>query len=132
MYTLILGVLHRLGVGQSKSKLLEVLESSNLSESEKELVHDLILDLQTLSSKFYGGINPSVREAIRQAGLTVTENTYCGFDTEYQNEEMGVNKILSAQWAVNSRIILTMPFLTDYDLSNQNTQSGEAYRINPM
>jgi hypothetical protein len=132
MYTLILGVLHRLGVGQSKSKLLEVLESSNLSGSEKELVHDLILDLQTLSFKFYGGINASVREAIRQGGLTVTENTYCGFDTEYQNEEMGVNKILSAQWAVNSRIILTMPFLTDYELSNQNTQSGEAYRLNPM
>jgi len=62
----------------------------------------------------------------------VTENIYCGFDTEYKNIEMGKNKILSAQWAVNSKIVLTVPYLSDYDLSSVNTQSGEIFPINTM
>lgn len=97
IYSLLLDVLYRLGVGLSLKKLEEVLELSNLSESDKVLVHDLIVDLQTCALKHYGSINPSVRESLRQRGLTLTENTYCGFDTEYKNEEMGQNKILSAQ-----------------------------------
>jgi len=45
---------------------------------------------------------------------------------------MGKNKILSAQWAVNSKIVLTLPYLSDYDLSGVNTQSGEIFPINSM
>jgi len=42
-------------------------------------------------------INPSVRESLRQRGITVTENIYCGYDTEYKNLDMNKNQILSAQ-----------------------------------
>lgn len=132
MYSLLLSVLSRLGVGLSESKLSEMLETSTLSESSKVLLRDQIVDLQTLLRKVYVGINPSIREAIRQQGLGIIENTYCGFDTEYKNIDMGENHILSAQWAVNSQIILTLPRLTEYELSSQNTESGESYPINPM
>lgn len=64
--------------------------------------------------------------------MTVTENIYCGFDTEYKNVDMTENKILSAQWAVNSKIVLSLPYLMDYSLSGQNTLSGEIYPINSM
>jgi hypothetical protein len=132
MYSLLLDVLYRLGVGLSSTKLFEVLEGSNLSSLDKVQVSDLIMDLKTYVWKFYGGINPSVREALRQRGLTVSENLYCGFDTEYQNLDMGKNKILSAQWAVNSKIVLSLPHLVEYDLSNQNTLTGDIYPINKM
>jgi hypothetical protein len=69
---------------------------------------------------------------MRQRGITVSKNIYCGFDTEYKNVDMKENQILSAQWAVNSKLILTMPYYSDYDLSGMNTNSGEIYPINSM
>jgi hypothetical protein len=132
MYTEIYEVLTLLGVGISHKELSKMLETSNLSGSEKEIVHDQILDLQTYARQFYGSINPSIREALRQRGLTLSENTYCGFDTEFQHLEMGTNKILSAQWAVSKGMVLTLPYLLDYELSNQNVGTGESFSINKM
>lgn len=69
---------------------------------------------------------------MRQRGLTISENVYCGFDTEYKNVDMNSNTILSAQWAVNSKLVLSMPYLIDYNLSVMNIDSGKEYPINRM
>jgi len=124
MFYLIIDVLDRLG------GVNNLLDTDVQTESEKILIADLIVDLQTYASKLYGNLNPSIRDSLRQRGITVTENIYCGFDTEYKNIEMDKNKILSAQWAVNSKIVLTLPYLTEYDLSGMNTQSGQIYPLN--
>lgn len=118
LFYLIIDVLNRLG-------------SANTELLSEEL-KDLIEDLKTYAGKLYGNISPSIRESMRQRGITVSKNIYCGFDTEYKNIDMKENKILSAQWAVNSKLTLTMPYYTDYDLSGMNTNSGEIYPINSM
>ena len=134
MFYLIIDVLGRLGLGlgKSSSAVDSILEAAALTEGEKILIADLIVDLKTYAIKLYGNLNPSIRESLRQRGMSVTENIYCGFDTEYKNIEVKKNKILSAQWAVNSKIVLTLPYLSDYDLSGMNTGSGEVFPINSM
>lgn len=62
-----------------------------------EDIKDIIEDLKSYASKFYGNIIPSIRESLRQRGITVSKNIYCGFDTEYKNIDMTENQILSAQ-----------------------------------
>lgn len=111
--------------------VLAKLDSQKTSEFSEE-INDLKEDLKTYASKLYGNISPSIRESIRQRGVTISRNIYCGFDTEYKNVDMKENKILSAQWAVNSKLILTLPYLCDYDLSGMNTHSSEIYPINSM
>jgi hypothetical protein len=126
LYYLILDVLDRLGLANT-----EAFENPEvLDEKEKFLIADLIADLKTYAGKLYGNISPSIREAMRQRGITVTENIYCGYDTEFKNVDMKENQILSAQWAVNSKIILSLPHLCVYNLSGMNIHSGEEYPIN--
>jgi hypothetical protein len=109
--------------------LCYTVESHEVSEQE---MLDLRCDLDALSKKYYGRINPSIREAMKQKGITLTKNLYCGFDTEYENVNMKTNNILSAQWAVSSKVLLTLPEIKDYELSGMNTHSGEEYALNPM
>jgi hypothetical protein len=118
LFYLILEVLNRLG--------------SVNTEILSEELKDLIEDLKTYAGKLYGNISPSIRESMRQRGITVTENIYCGYDTEFKNVDMKENQILSAQWAVNSKIVLSLPHLCAYNLSGMNTHSGEEYPINSM
>lgn len=95
MYFILIDVLDRLGVSRRENKSITLSES--LTISEKESIYDLIEDLKTYSDKFHGRLNPSIRESMRQRGITISENVYCGFDTEYKNIDMKKNKILSAQ-----------------------------------
>lgn len=99
MFYLIIDVLDRLGLGLGKSttQLDSILETAALTDCEKTLIADLIVDLKTYAIKLYGNLNPSIRESLRQRGMSVAENIYCGFDTEYKNIDMKSNKILSAQ-----------------------------------
>jgi hypothetical protein len=118
MYYLIIDILDKMG------------DPKTIEYSDE--VKDLIEDFKTYASRFYGNISPSIRESLRQRGITISKNIYSGFDTEYKNIDMKENQIISAQWAVNSKLILTMPYLVDYDLSGMNTSSGEVYPINSM
>jgi hypothetical protein len=130
MYYLLIDVLDRLGVGAQVSPNLS--QSESLSTEDQEIIYDLIEDIQTYSVTFHGNLNPSIRECMRQRGITVSENVYCGFDTEYKNIDMKSNKILSAQWAVNSKLVLSLPNLSDYNLSVMNIDTGKEYPINSM
>jgi hypothetical protein len=64
---------------------------------DEAILQDLLLDIGSLLKVYYGRINPSIREAMRQRSITITKNIYCGFDTEYDNIDMKTNRILSAQ-----------------------------------
>jgi hypothetical protein len=95
MYYILIDVLYRLGVDRRETQSITLSES--LTIEEKESIYDLIEDLKTYSDIFHGRLNPSIRECMRQRGVTISENVYCGFDTEYKNVDMKENKILSAQ-----------------------------------
>jgi hypothetical protein len=95
MYYILIDVLYRLGVDRQATQSITLSES--LTIEEKESIYDLIENLKTYSDIFHGRLNPSIRECMRQRGITISENVYCGFDTEYKNVDMKENKILSAQ-----------------------------------
>jgi hypothetical protein len=128
LYSLLLDVLDRLGSFSGSSLSL----SESLSLYEKEKIYDLIEDVKTYTDLLHGNLDPTIRESMRQRGVTVSENIYCGFDTEYKNLEMKENKIVSAQWAANSKLVLSLPYLCDYNLSVMNIDSGNCYPINSM
>jgi len=83
MYSLLVDILSKIGDPETK----------DCTDEEK----DMIEDLKSYALKFNGNIIPSIRESLRQRGITVSKNIYCGFDTEYKNIEMSENEILSAQ-----------------------------------
>ena len=126
MYYLLIDVLDRLGVRA------QVFPNLSTEDQDQEIIYDLIEDIQTYSVTFHGNLNPSIRECMRQRGITVSENVYCGFDTEYKNIDLKYNKILSAQWAVNSKLVLSLPYLSDYNLSVMNIDSGKEFPLNSM
>jgi hypothetical protein len=41
-----------------------------------------MVDIDTLSRSFYEGIDGTIREHMRQKGVTITRNIYTGFDGE--------------------------------------------------
>jgi hypothetical protein len=97
MYYILIDVLYRLGVDRRETQSKTLSESLSESLTIEETIYDLIEDLKTYSDIFHGRLNPSIRECMRQRGVTISENVYCGFDTEYKNLDMKENKILSAQ-----------------------------------
>jgi len=95
IYCIIVDVLDRLCA--DRHGLDCITHSEIIPIEEKESMYDLIEDLKTYSEIFHGRLNPTIRESMRQRGLTISENVYCGFDTEYKNVDMKSNTILSAQ-----------------------------------
>jgi hypothetical protein len=110
--------------------ILNELSSKDSTSKELEECESAMLDLSEVSRQVYNNIGSSVRESMRQRGLTLTTNVYIGFDTEYKPEEIAKNKFLSLQLAVNSKIYLQLPDVQDYSLCNLNTATGEEYPIN--
>jgi hypothetical protein len=95
MYSIIIDVLDQLD--QLDTQTLNYTGNHSHSDSDLELIRDLMDDLRTHSAIFYGNMAASLRDYIRQHGITLSENIYCGFDTEYKNIDLKSNKILSAQ-----------------------------------
>ena len=64
-------------------------------------------------------LDPYLRMQIQKRGVTVIQNTYTGFDTEYEllDEKKYLNKLLSVQIAVQSRTIIKIPLYNYYDIA---------------
>jgi len=98
-------------------------------ENSEDLLSDRIHDLKARAKIYWGRISPSIREAMRKKSITITKNIYCGFDTEYEHVDMSTNKILSAQFAVSSKVLLSLPLVSKYEMHGMNTATGEEYPI---
>lgn len=68
-------------------------------------------DYIVLANELYSKLEPSLRAQIQKRGVSIIQNTYTGFDTEYCNLTSTTNKLLSAQLAVNSKTILKIPIV---------------------
>jgi len=102
-----------------------------LLDLNSDLLGDRVHDLMEYERKYYGRIAPSVRAALKRKSITITKNIYCGFDTEYEHVDMSKNKILSAQFAVSSKVLLSIPLVSPYKLQGMNTSTGCEYPISP-
>ena len=64
-------------------------------------------------------LDPFIRIQIQKRGITFIANTYTGFDTEFTllKGEKHLNKLVSVQKAVQSRVFVKMPLYSSYDIS---------------
>lgn len=68
---------------------------------------------------------------IQKRGVTVIENTYSAFDTEYEllNARKNLNKLLSVQTAVQARTLVKVPLYKEYDISYVHPLTSEMSSI---
>lgn len=79
----------------------------------------MVSDLESLRGDLASRLDPSLRLQIQKRGVTIIQNTYTGFDSEYElfDQRYNTNKLLSVQMAVQSRTLIKLPLYNSFDLS---------------
>jgi hypothetical protein len=92
-----------------------------------DLFEDLFDELDAMRVKLLGRIDHSIKQQIMKRGITIMENTYTGFDTEYEmlDEKRCLNRLLSVQTAIQRRIIVKAPRYNVYNLSYSHPLTSE-------
>ena len=67
---------------------------------------------------------------MRKQGISLIQNTYSGFYTEYTTKDIGKNKLISAQLAVTTKMSIKVPKISRYVISTQDINSNKLYEIN--
>lgn len=98
-------------------------------EQNLELDSDLMADFKVLSQSIFSKIDPSVRVKLQKRGISVIQNIYTGFDTEYKNINSKYNDLISVQLTVNTKTLLKLPKYSEYVLSSLDTLSSKEYKI---
>jgi len=113
-------------------KVLNDLETGSESYSDSDSDSDLKADFKTLTLKLYGKLDPSIRNKIQKRGVSILQNVYTGFDTEYKNIGPLHNSLISVQLAVNTKTILKLPKYSKYELSTLDTLNNKVYKLNNL
>lgn len=110
--------------------LYYVIEVLIHNEKVREYVGgDRLLELKDFAKDLKSGLESYIRLGFMRCGITVFENTYTGFDTEYQLKEGIFNELISAQLAVCSRLVVKMANPVDrYDNKGVNTENSQVYK----
>jgi hypothetical protein len=97
---------------------IKVLEQSRLVTFE-DVGLDQLSDLEQQNTKLFSSLDPFLRIQIQKRGISIIQNTYTGFDTEYTlaNEKKFLNRLLSVQYAVQSRTIIKVPLYHLFDIA---------------
>jgi len=105
-----------------------------LNEMEQSLDpdSDLNADFKASAQNIFGKIDPSLRSKLQKRGISIIQNTYTGFDTEYKNIDPKYNKLISVQLAVNTKTLLKVPKYSKYELSSLDTLNGREYKVNKV
>jgi len=84
-------------------------------------------DLEVLKSKLHSRLDPYIRVPVQKRGVTVIQNAYTGFDTEYEllDHKKNLNKLLSVQIATQTRTLIKVPLYNTYDVSYVHPLSSE-------
>jgi hypothetical protein len=88
---------------------------------------DILSDYNTQSNELSVKLDPSIRIRIPKKGLSIIENIYTGFDTEYENVDNLRNKLLSVQLSVNTRTLVRFPLNDNFNLEEIGVLTGELY-----
>jgi len=93
---------------------VETIEEPGLNS---DLDLDIVTDLKVLSKCLFARLDPSIKYHVKRPGIGVVQNTYTGFDTEFNNMDVGENKLVSIQLAVSTKTYLKIPFIKSYKIS---------------
>lgn len=98
------------------------------SSLEGDYIQDIMEDLNVLEKSVYGMLDPSIRIKLQNKGLTLLQNIYTGFDTEYYKKDGEyTNTLLSVQLAITTKTLLRLPRYTDYTIASLNPLNSEVY-----
>lgn len=86
---------------------------------------DFLVNVRNDIKGIYNRIDPSIRMDLQKKGITFVKNIYTGFDTEYYKKSKSRNELLSVQLTVSTRVILQVPFHTDYKLTVVDPQTSK-------
>ena len=91
---------------------------------------DLEADYESLSYNLFSKLDPSLRSKLQKKGISIIQNIYTGFDTEYKRVDSKFNKLISVQLAVNTKTLLKIPKYSEYELSSLHALTNESYKLN--
>lgn len=100
-----------------KSHGLDTLSETPLNEKPAD---DIYYDLIEMRKCVHQKLDPSVRKALQKRGVSLIQNIQCGFDTEYVNLNLKINKLLSTQLAQTVQPYLKLPIFENYELGYIN------------
>ena len=95
-----------------------ILQSLDINGLNKVEEVEVLYELDFLKDKLHSRLDQFVKSQIGNRGIGIVQNTYTGFDTEYESVKNSDNKnlLLSVQTAVQRRTILKVPCVDPYDI----------------
>jgi hypothetical protein len=88
---------------------------------------DELTDLENLSVSLLSYLDPYLKIQVQKRGITIIQNSYTGFDTEYElkNHRKFLNKLISVQIAVQTRTLIKIPLYNTFDISYAHPLTSE-------
>jgi len=79
--------------------LLIIVKKLSCNEESEESEEDTVVELKNLRTDLISRLDPILEYKVHKRGITIIQNTYTGFDTEYKllNFKKNLNKLLSVQ-----------------------------------
>lgn len=98
-----------------------------LGVTEKDQKSDSSTDLLMLKHFLINKLDPFIRAQVKKRGITIFQNVYTGFDTEYElsNYHNSLNELISTQVAVQARTIIKIPLYKPIDISYVHPLTSE-------
>jgi hypothetical protein len=77
-------------------------------------------------------LDPSIRHHLQKRGVSVKENTYIGFDTEFTKSGAETNSLVSVQLAVTTKTYIQIPRVSPYSLSQIDDKSNRLSKVRKL
>jgi hypothetical protein len=93
--------------------------------NEKEL--DTLADLECLNKNLTDSLDPFLKVQIQKRGVSIIQNIYTGFDTEYElsDECKNLNSLISVQIALQTRTLIKIPLNSIQNISYVHPLTSE-------
>jgi hypothetical protein len=88
---------------------------------------DELCDLENLRLTLQSYLDPYLKLQVQKRGISIIQNTYTGFDTEYElkNPRKFLNKLLSVQTALQTRTLIKIPLYNTFNISYAHPLTSE-------
>jgi hypothetical protein len=108
------------------NKCLDV-HSKAVLHHNVEVIDDLLNDLKSTMNRVETLFDVSIKRRITKKGVIIQQNVYAGFDTEFElaDSSKHLNELLSAQIAVNTRLIVKVPIVEPFKIEYVNPLTSE-------
>lgn len=99
-------------------------EIDDIKDKIDDPIYFIYKDLRNI---VYNNLDPAVRRHLTRRGISIINNIYTGFDTEYDNIDEKTNKLLSVQLATTFKILLKLPLRTEFNYEELNIGDNSYY-----